>query len=152
MSSLNMKRAIAMQIAFSLHGTPYIWGGDDPVRGFDCSGLQIEILKSVGILPRRGDWTAHGLYSLFRARGCEVETPRAGCLVFYGTIDKIVHVEMLITDDLSIGASGGGSGTKTEADAAQQNAFVKIRPLRPNRVGFMDPFKEDKNVKKSPGQ
>jgi len=30
--------------------TFYLWGGDDPLAGFDCSGFVIEILKSVGIL------------------------------------------------------------------------------------------------------
>jgi len=27
-------------------------------RGFDCSGLVIEGLRSAGLLPRTGDWTA----------------------------------------------------------------------------------------------
>ena len=138
MSSLNMKRAIAVQLAFSMVGKPYIWGGDDPMKGFDCSGLVIEILKSVGLLPRKGDWTAQGLYDLFK--GQEVNEPRAGCLAFYG-VPKISHVEWLETDDLTIAASGGGSKTLTEADAIRQNAYVKIRPLRPDVVAFVDPFK-----------
>jgi len=136
-----MKRSIAVQIAFAMNGKPYIWGGDDPIKGFDCSGLQIEVLKSVGLLPRNGDWTAHGLCNLFSARGCTVNEPRAGCLAFYGTPEKIVHVEMCVTDDLTIGASGGGSGTLSDTDAARQNAYIKIRPLRKNRlVGYVDPF------------
>ena len=142
MSSLNMKRAIAVQLAFTFVGKPYIWAGDDPMKGFDCSGLVIEILKSVGLLSRKGDWTAHGLWDLFRARGCEVDAPRSGCLVFYGTPDKVIHVEMLVADDLTIGASGGGPGTLSEADAIKQNAYIKIRPLRSGgSVGFVDPFK-----------
>ena len=143
MSSLNMKRAIAVQLAFSMVGKPYIWGGDDPMKGFDCSGLVIEILKSVGLLPRKGDWTAHGLYNLFKDKA--VDEPRAGCLAFYGTFDDITHVEWLETDDLTIAASGGGSKTLTEADAIRQNAYVKIRPLRPDAVAFVDPFKESGN-------
>ena len=41
-------------VAFSLLHKPYIWGGDNPAKGVDCSGLVIEILKSMGKLPARG--------------------------------------------------------------------------------------------------
>ena len=55
-------RSVATKVAWHYLGTPYIWGGDD-FSGFDCSGFVIEILKSVGILPRDGDWTAAMLKS-----------------------------------------------------------------------------------------
>ena len=48
------------------------------LRGFDCSGYCIEILKSVGLLPRKGDWTAAGLFEKFG----KVVEPSTGCLVF----------------------------------------------------------------------
>jgi len=61
-------------------GNWYKWGGDDP-SGFDCSGLVIEVLKSVGVLPRVGDWTADDLYRRFEEH--KVKTPEAGCLAFW---------------------------------------------------------------------
>lgn len=138
------KRDLSIEIAKSFLGRPYIWGGDDPLRGFDCSGLVIECLKSVGILPRDGDWTANGLMQRFK--GCETKTPGAGCLVFWGRSGndrEAIHIELCISDELSIGASGGGSRTLSEADAIVQNAYIKIRPFksRANIIFYADPFK-----------
>jgi hypothetical protein len=43
---------------------------------------------------------------------------------------------------LSIGASGGGSKTKTIANAVKQNAFIKIRPITPRgrKVLYCNPY------------
>jgi len=138
-------RRIAEKIAWALYGTPYLWAGDDPMAGYDCSGFAIELLKSVGILPRDGDWTAGGLWVYFENR--VVATPYQGCLAFWHKKDhphSIVHIEFCLNSVLSIGASGGGSVTTSEADAIRQNAYVKIRPMksRPRIAGFVDPFME----------
>jgi cell wall-associated NlpC family hydrolase len=123
-------------------GLPYVWGGDDPIRGFDCSGFVIEVLQSVGVLPFPGDWTAQGLWEHFKA--ARTETPSAGCLVLWrpAGVDRATHVELCLNDELSIGASGGGSATRTAADAATQNAYVRIRPFRGRGIikGYVDPF------------
>jgi|GEM_PF-765748 len=140
-SRLEHRRAIATRVAWSYLGHWYKWGGDDPA-GFDCSGFVIEILKSAGALPRAGDWTAQALWNRFKDR--TVKTPGEGCLVFWQSSSRIIHVEYCLTRDLAIGASGGGAGTRTVADAADQNAFIKIRPIlsRSGIAGFVDPFKE----------
>ncbi len=139
---LQLHRTVATDVAWSFIGRPYVWGGDDPVKGFDCSGFCIEILKSVGILPRGGDWTAEGLRDKFKDQ--VTQDPKEGCLVFWhaphGT--KIIHVEYCLNDSLSIGASGGGSTTTDEAAAIKQNAYIKVRPFRSRSGlwGFVDPF------------
>ena len=133
---------LAVKIAWSFIGLPYRWGGDDPIQGFDCSGFVIEILKSVGALPRRGDWTAHGLYYMFTDK--IVQEPIEGCLVFWERQDgRVVHVELCIDANFAIGASGGGGTTITIEDAIQKNAYIKVRPFRsrPHIRGFVDPFK-----------
>jgi len=137
------KRDLAIFIAFRYLGLPYIWGGDDPVKGFDCSGLVVELLKSVGVLPRDGDLSSRGLFRKFEEN--ERTHPEAGFLVFYSSPSKperINHVEFCIDSELAIGASGGGSKTKTLEDAARMNAYTKIRPIRRDRpiVGYVDPF------------
>lgn len=135
-------RYVALEIAWRMWGLPYLWGGNDPIAGIDCSGMQVEILQSVGILPS-GDWSASMLWGRFAAQ--EIKEPKAGALVFFeDKAGKIVHVEMCIGDGLSIGASGGGSRTKTLEDAILQNAYVKIRPIMRGRLirGYLDPFKE----------
>jgi cell wall-associated NlpC family hydrolase len=130
---------IAERVAYSHLSRPYIWGGDNPLEGFDCSGFVIEILKSVGILPRAGDWTARGLYAHFQ--DVVTVTPQLGCLVFWGS--PIIHVEFCISSALSIGASGGRRTTVDEVAAIQQDAYIKIRPFatRAGVVGFVDPFR-----------
>jgi len=118
-------RELATKIAWLHYGTFYSWGGDDP-SGFDCSGFIVEILKSVGLLPRKSDLTAAGLHDRF----VEVSNPEEGALVFFKSITgKIVHVEYCLDDYYMIGASGGGSRTKTKEDAIRDNAFIKVRPI-----------------------
>lgn len=131
-------KSIANMVAYSFHGTPYVWGGDDP-SGFDCSGFIIEVLKSIGVLPRCGDWTADQLYRRFKHLKSE---PQQGCLVFWGSEEKKMHVEYCYTEDITIGASGGGSATLTNQDAADQNAYIKFRPIdsRKGRRWIVDPF------------
>jgi len=139
-----MYKKIATDVAWHYLGTPYIWGGDDPMKGFDCSGFIIEILRSVNKIPLTGDWTAKNLYDMFQHN--EVTGPDEGVLVFWGTgLDKIRHIEYCLNKDLSIGASGGGSRTKTELDAVNQNAYIKIRSIhrRNGVVAYVDPFLED---------
>lgn len=134
------QKQIALKVAWSFIGKPYIWGGDDPVKGFDCSGFVIECLKSVGRLPRKGDWTANSLFSMFQRVD---DLPYEGCLVFWKGSERIIHVELCLNDKFSIGASGGGSATMSEADAIKQNAYIKVRPFRTRNgiAGFCDPFK-----------
>lgn len=126
-------KEIALKVAWAKLDMPYIWGGDD-FAGFDCSGFVIECLKSAGRLPRSGDWSAQQLYSQFKP----VDGPAEGRLVFWGS--PINHVELCLDENFSIGASGGGSETLTEADAVKANAYVKVRPIRPGATGYVDPF------------
>lgn len=139
-------RELAIKLAWQMWGMSYLWAGDDAIAGFDCSGMIVEILKSTGQLPRDGDWTAQSLFDLFKYQ--IVVVPRAGCLVFWGQdLKSITHIEMMIDDLRTIGASGGGSKTRTAQDAIRQNAYVKIRPLasRSAPVAVVDPFWDGMN-------
>lgn len=119
---------VVLELAWTLWGTEYIWGGDDP-SGFDCSGMVLELLQSVGAYPRGQDTTANGLMHKYRAIKRGDVTPTD--LVFWVNANgKAYHVGMVIAPNhLYIGAEGGGSSTKTLADAHKRNAYIKIRPI-----------------------
>jgi len=131
---------IALKVAWTFVGTFYRWGGDDP-SGFDCSGLAIEILKSVGFVDRNYDSTASGIYEKFKHK--DVYKPATGCFIFWSDENgKIIHIEFCINEMLTIGASGGGSKTLTLEDAEKQNAYVKVRPIREGYSNIVNPFME----------
>lgn len=114
------------EYALAMVGLPYRWGGDDPILGYDCSGLVQELLAAVDMDPP-GDQSAQQLYEYFKDRnlgsflGC-------GALVFYGkSITEITHVAIMIDETTVIEAGGGGSSTTTLDAAAKQNAFIRLR-------------------------
>lgn len=125
------KRAI-YDYAMSLVGLPYIWGGDDPINGFDCSGLVIELLIAQGKLAQGFDTTANGLYYQFSSKS--TSKPAFGALAFYGSLnERITHVGWCLDRELMLEAGGGGSATRTAHDAAAQNAYIRIRPINSRR-------------------
>ena len=136
-------RSKAVEYLQRFIGLPYLWGGDDPLAGFDCSGLIIEILQAVGVLPHGSDFTADALYEKFQTKA--IDRGYAACLVFWYSGDKIIHVEMMVDDFHTVGASGGGSTTTDLAAAIDRNAFIKMRPLSyrgPNYL-IVDAFKTE---------
>jgi len=116
--------------ALRMVGKPYIWGGDDPMAGYDCSGLVQELLAIVGLDPK-GDQTAQQLYTIFMRKGAGlIIGPRCGTLVFYGwSKKKVTHVAMCITPTTLVEAGGGGSKTTTFSKAIAHNAYIRLRPI-----------------------
>lgn len=134
---MDILRDYAMQFV----GIPYQWGGDDPINGFDCSGFVQELLASVGIDPT-GDQSAQGLYDYFSKGNARGNVYGCGSLAFYGqSATRITHVAMMIDNYRIIEAGGGGSGTRTHEDAAEQNAYIRVRLLnhRKDLVGLLRP-------------
>ncbi len=135
---------IARMAAFKMLYNPYIWGGNSPIKGLDCSGFVIEILKSIGRLPSLGDWTAQGLFDAFSSKRIDETDLCEGCLIFWKNDDgRANHVEYALNPYLSIGARGGRS-IKTEKDVIEKGAYIKIRPWkdRPQRFikGYTNPY------------
>jgi NlpC/P60 family len=146
-------RDAAMFVYESMLNIPYVWGGDDPLAGVDCSGLVQEGTRSVGITERQVDYTAHALlHEKFRdlPRATIESELKRGMLVFWNGADgRVRHVEIVWAVwvlqggrqlVLTIGASGGGSRTVDRAEAIAQNAYVKIRRITPGWVAAVDPF------------
>ena len=142
---MNSIKHIMREYMLAFIGTWYSWAGNSP-DGFDCSGFVVEVLKAVGLI-KRGRWvdyTAQGLHDMFI--DCKVSGPSFGCLALYWsrTGHRVVHVEICLDSALTLGASGGGSRTKTKEDAVRDNAFIKVRPINYGRgaVTFVDPFRK----------
>lgn len=136
-------RAAAVRYLWHFIGLPYRWGGDDPILGFDCSGLIVEVLQAVGLLPHGSDLTANGMW--IRWGKNVVARGYAGCLcLWFNPQGLATHVEMLVDEAYTVGASGGGSATTSPDAAAAQNAFIKQRPLgyRGTNYKIVDPFLE----------
>jgi cell wall-associated NlpC family hydrolase len=130
-----------MKYAFKFVGQPYKWGGDDPLDGFDCSGLVQEILAAVGCNPI-GDLSSQQLYDWFQKNGTVLTVPKAGALVFFGTGPTgISHIALALDDKFMLEAGGGGRECTTRAIAAQKNAYTRIRPIarRKDLVGICLP-------------
>jgi len=122
---------------------PYLWGGKDPARGLDCSGLVTAGLHALG----GPDWRqTHSSARLFDE--LEVtEKPAPGDLAFYGPPHRITHVMVVVGDGRVMGAAGGGSGTTSLEIARRQGARVKFKTkhnYRPDFRGFRRlPLQED---------
>lgn len=92
-------------------GVPYVWGGESPGRGFDCSGLTQWAYKQAGVsLPR----TSQQQWAALKKRSVPLSAVQAGDLVFTagsdGTASSPGHVAM-VTDPHHI-IQAEMSGTK----------------------------------------
>lgn len=121
---------ILYEYAMSFLGTPYLWGGDGPIDGIDCSGLVIELLKSQGVLPRVYDSNAAGLFVDLAKRPGSVVAAKVdiGTLIFFG-VESITHVGFALSDTLMLEAGGGDHTVVNRETAAAKNAFVRVRPI-----------------------
>lgn len=136
-----MTKELFKQACIRYTAIPYRWGGDDPILGFDCSGLVQELLAMIGMDPA-GDQNAQALYEHFKTRsaGISIDT---GTLLFFGkTLSNITHVGMALDPITMIEAGGGGSKTISEAAAAEQNAWIRLRPIkkRLDLIGHLNPM------------
>ena len=94
-----------LQRAMALLGTPYRWGGSDPNKGFDCSGLVGYVFRNaLGIeLPR---------VSREMAKTGELINDRAklnaGDLVFFGRRGRVDHVGIYVGEGRFVHAPSRG--------------------------------------------
>ena len=109
---------------------PYKWGGDDPIHGFDCSGLVTECFQALGVIKHGRDYNAQGIYNLVKPYDLE-NVGNPGALAFFGeNLVSIIHVGICMDDKLMIEAGGGGRDVNGYLKAAERNAFVRIRPIK----------------------
>jgi cell wall-associated NlpC family hydrolase len=115
--------AVAVSWALSQIGTPYVWGGETPGVGFDCSGLVQAAYAAAGVaLPR----VAQDQYD--RTPKLEPGTALApGDLVFFGggpgSIDHVgLFAGVVDGQDVMIDAPHTGADVRAEAFPATPGA------------------------------
>lgn len=102
---------LALQ-ALSLVGVPYLFGGEDPARGFDCSGLVRHVARVVlGLdLPRSSEAIARVGQSVRR------DALQGGDLVFFNTRgQRNSHVGVYIGDGRFVHAPARNGVVRVEA-------------------------------------
>jgi len=118
---------IEREVAMSMLGVPYIWGGNNSLTGIDCSGFVLEILRMSG-LWNNTDARAQDIY--YKFEHSFTKQASEGAILFFGkSVDEITHVAYALSSIHMIEAGGGGSKTLTLDDAKKQNAMVRVRPI-----------------------
>lgn len=120
------------EYALKFVGRPYVWGGDGSGKcggGFDCSGLVLECLWALDILPQK-DMTAQGIHDAIMDKfGHVVPRPYVSenDLLFFGKDTKhITHVAIALGRDLMVEAGGGGSKCTSPE---KSTGMVRVRPI-----------------------
>lgn len=125
-------------------GIRYTFGGNNPLTGFDCSGLVCEGLKALGYISHSTDMSAQQLYDLT----IRIKREKApGALCFFGKeASQISHVAVMVNEFQILEAGGGDSTTLTAGEAAKRNAFVRVRPLsyRRDLIAVVDIWGDEK--------
>ena len=115
------KREAIVSYGLKFIGQPYEWGGDGKkFLGFDCSGLTLELLWSIGAIPK-GDRTAQEIYDYFKSKNNRMLSEGYGNLLFFGKdLNSITHIGLSVNPFQYIEAGGG--------DRKNLGGMVRLRP------------------------
>lgn len=101
---------IAVQAAYSVVGTPYVWGSSDPSVGLDCSGVTVYAWRQAGVsLPH----SSEAQYSSYPRIPLSAVQP--GDLVYYGNYGP--HIAIYVGGGMIIHASSPAPGGQTRVDS-----------------------------------
>lgn len=107
--------------ATNLIGTPYVWGGNTPAQGLDCSGLLYYIQKKAG--SEVGDMTAYGYSKLGMeiANGCQ----KPGDFLFFGR--PVTHCAIYVGNGYMIESRGGRKNNASNPGIGVVKSLVSRR-------------------------
>lgn len=123
--------ARAVRIAIQYLGTPYLWGGADPIMGFDCSGLTMYVYAQLGI--RLTHYTGSQFYEGTRVPPWALQP---GDLVFFEPSSRgPQHEGMYIGGGRFIQAPHTGDVVKISSLSEPSYAFGFVGAVRPFGAG-----------------
>lgn len=129
----------AVNDALRLQGSPYVFGGQSPESGFDCSGLVFYVYKRQGLrLPRDTQSLARLLPEV------RLEYRQPGDLLFFNLTGKAYsHVGIYVGDELFVHAPSSRTGRVMTSSLKQpywREHFVAVRRPSANRsLSMNDP-------------
>jgi cell wall-associated NlpC family hydrolase len=104
------KAQVAVQAAYSVVDTQYVWGSSDPSVGLDCSGVTVYAWRQAGVaLPH----SSVAQYSSFPRIPLSAVQP--GDLVYYGNYGP--HIAIYVGGGKIIHASSPAPGGQTRIDS-----------------------------------
>lgn len=111
---INFREKIEME-AKSYTGIPYVWGGNTPEEGFDCSGFVRWVYKKSinALLARTTLEQSHNYKEWIKY---DINSPEKGDLIFFKTLPnrKISHVGIYLGDKIFIHAPNKNQTVKLE--------------------------------------
>jgi hypothetical protein len=117
----------AVRIALQYLGVPYVWGGADPLTGFDCSGLTMYVYAQLGV--RLTHYTGSQFYEGTRIPPWALEP---GDLVFFEPTSRgPQHEGMYIGGGRFIQAPHTGDVVKISSLSQPGYAFGFVGAVRP---------------------
>jgi cell wall-associated NlpC family hydrolase len=104
---LSEQRSAVISAAISQMGTPYRYGGNEPGRGLDCSGLTYYAHRAAGVTIPRSSWDQRR-----DARPVSPNSPRPGDMVFFLTGPGDHHVGLMVDSERFVHASSSAHQVK----------------------------------------
>lgn len=111
--------------AMKFLGIPYLWGGEKPETGFDCSGLSLYVFRQHGVvLPHYSRW------QFKMGEPVDRDKLKAGDLLFFG--NPIHHLGIYIGGNYMIHAPQTGDVVKISDFSVRKDwAGARRFPLQP---------------------
>jgi cell wall-associated NlpC family hydrolase len=104
------KAQIAVQAAYSVVGTRYVWGSSDPSVGLDCSGVTVYAWGQAGVSLPHSSVAQYASYPRI-----PLSAVQPGDLVYYGNYGP--HIAIYVGGGKIIHASSPAPGGQTRVDS-----------------------------------
>mgnify|MGYP001336479681 FL=1 len=107
--------------ATNLIGTPYVWGGNTPAQGLDCSGLLYYIQKKAG--SEVEDMSASGYSTI--GKNIDIGQKKPGDFLFFGR--PVTHCAIYVGNGYMIESRGGRKNTADNPGMGVVKSLVSRR-------------------------